>query len=774
MTAQGEARGTPVGARRVLVVASELPPGPGGIGAHAYSVAAELQRQGREVTLVGCQHYVDEAARASFNDLSPVCIVTLPDRRDPVRTAAARTRVIRRVIQQSRPDVVVASGGRILWLVAPIARREGVPFVAVAHGSELGWSGWKRRLTRRAFDVAAEVIAVSEFTAGLTRDLGVRRPIAVIPNGADADRFAPSVERRERFRSKHGLGERPVVLTVGNVTERKGQHRVVEALPRLVVDVPDVAYVVVGLPTDEDALRHRAEILGVADHLVVVGKVEPDEVVDAHAAADVFAMTSTSTGDGDVEGYGIAVVEAALSGVPAVVTKGTGAEEAVVHGLTGLAVADEPIEIAGALGDLLRDPQRRAAMGVAAERAARASGSWCQRAVGYGEVIDRAVAGGRPRIVVVSHTEHWRAADGSVVGFGATTRELDQLATLASELVHVAPLLDGPPPGMALPSKAPNLRLVLVPSAGGHGLAAKAGALMTVPRWVQIINRELRHADVAHVRCPAGISMVALAVLLVRRRPRDRWVKYAGNWMPAERDAATYRLQRWWLRRGLARAAVTVNGQWPGQPKWVHTFDNPTLTEEELQSGRDAANAKAPGPPWRVVFCGRLERAKGADVAVDTVLELRRRGLDVSLDLIGDGPLRPWVEERITGDAGGCITLHGWLRRDELEEYLARGHVFLLPTTASEGFPKVIGEAMAFGCVPVVSPISSIGQVLGETGGAVLVEEGGSWVDAVEGVLDDVWARLAGEGLSNVNRFSYDTYLSHVRSMAASQWSRAL
>ena len=765
-------------ARRVLIVASELPPGPGGIGSHAVAVANGLRDQGWDVTLLGSQHYVDAAERDRYNRDSQVTIRTLPDAADPARTAWARVRAIKAAVEQTRPDVIIASGGRVLWMTAPVAKRAGVPMVAVAHGSELGGPGWQRLLTRRSFDSAQRVIAVSEFTAGLTRSLGVTQPIDVIPNGAEAERFSPSRERRERFRTRHGLGDRPMVLTVGNVTERKGQHLVVEALPRLVAGSPDAMYVLVGLPTDADALTARATALGVDRHLMVLGKLDADEVVDAHAAADVFAMTSTSTGSGDVEGYGIAVVEAALSGVPAVVTQGTGAAEAVLDGTTGLAVPGTPAAIAEAISRLFADKDADEADGASfgpnAERLARTEGSWTHRVTRYGEVLDEVTSTQRPRILVVSHTEHWRSDDGTIVGFGATTRELDQLATLFSELVHVAPLYDGPPAGMALPATAPNIRFVPVPPAGGSTIWAKFGALATVPRWAAVINREVSRADVVHVRCPAGISMVALVVLLLRRSPRHRWVKYAGNWMPPGRDATSYRVQRWWLRRGLARATVTVNGRWPDQPAWVHAFDNPTLTSAEIQRGRAAAQAKRPGEPWRVVFSGRLEKPKGAHVAVETVRELRRRGHDVELDLIGDGPLREWVEAQISADDDSSwLRLHGWLTRQELESILADGHVFLLPT-ASEGFPKVIAEAMAFGCVPVTSGVSSIGQVLAETGGAVVVTPVESWPDAVEVVLTGPWAGLMSEGLSGVDRFSYSTYLDQLRQVARRDWALEL
>lgn len=761
-------------ASRVLVVASELPPGPGGIGTHAHSLAVALAAQGRAVALLGSQDYVAESDRAAFARTSPVPVQRWPGAADPVRTAVRRRRALRRAISSFRPDVVVASGGRVLWLASVVCPAAGVPWVAVVHGTELTGGAGSRYLTRRALRSASRIVAVSRFTAGLVADLGCARPVDVIPNGADADLHRQDPTAGAAFRQRHGLGDRPMLLTVGNVTERKGQHLVVDALPRIVAAVPEVMYVVVGRPTTGDALRARARALGVADHVVVTGQVDATEVSAAYAAADVFAMTSTTTASGDVEGFGIAVLEAALSGVPAVVTVGTGAEETVVDDVTGLAVPGNPQEIAGALVNLLEDQPRRQRLGVEAERRARTEATWGHRAHRYGKVLDDVVAGRRPRMVVVSHTEHWRHADGTVMGLGSTTRELDHLASLTSELVHVAPLHLGPPPSTALAPTAGNVRLVPVPPAGGDTVRAKLAAVTSIPRWAATIGRELAGADVVHVRSPAGISMVALAVLAVRRQPRHRWVKYAGNWQPTGPEPRTYALQRWWLNRGLARASVTVNGSWSDQPPWVHTFDNPTLTGEEVDRGRLVAQKKPPTPPLRVVFAGRLHQAKGVDRAVEAVLALRARGVQATLDVVGDGPLRSWVEDRCAADAPEAIRLHGSLSRRHLEALLSASHVFLLPSTA-EGFPKVVAEAMAFGCVPVTSGVGSLTQTLGETGGAIVVPDDGSWTDALHGLVDDRRrSDLVRVGLTAVERFTYDAYLDRVRRMALSDWDRPI
>ncbi len=754
---------------RILIVASELPPGPGGIGSQAAALATELAGRGHDVHLLGCQHYVTAAEGDAFNQAFPVPVQTLADRGDPARTALARAGQLRRALRSFRPDVVVASGGRMLWLADLVCG--SVPYVAVIHGSELGGAGWSRRLVRRAVDHAAAVVAVSAFTRDRLLEFGTTNPrIAVIPNGADPSRFQRDPETGRRLRSQHGLGDAPLIVTIGNVTERKGQRAVVRALPQLAASVPDVQYAMVGQPSDGPAVTALARDLGVEDRIHLLGQVAAAEVVAAANAADVFAMTSTSTAAGDVEGFGIAVVEAALCGTPAVVSRGTGAEEAIVDGETGLVVdAGDPEAVAGALARLLGDAGERARMGEAAERRARSEMTWAAQLPAYEAVLAGAARNrtGR-RLVVVSHTPHHRRADGEILGFGPTLRELDELAGLFDELVHVAPLHPEDPPASSLPYASPTVRFVAVPPAGGPSQVDRLRALTAVPSWALAIGRELRRADVAHVRAPAGIAMVALLVLLVRRQPRQRWVKYAGAWRPDDPGAWTYRLQRWWLRRGLARGVVTVNGRWPDEPPFVRAFDNPTLTEEELARGRADAARKQLAPPYQLAFVGRIEEPKGADVAFDAALLLIERGLDVELTLVGDGPFEATLRSRADGlGLGDRLRLTGTLPRSAVEEVLGRSHILLLPSV-TEGFAKVVAEAYAFGVVPITSGVSSLGQVVEEVGSGVTVPRDARAVaDACEVMLADPagWARQRDAGVAAATRWSYPAYLDRVRTL---------
>jgi len=387
-------------APRLLLLSSEFPPGPGGIGTHAYQLARHLTAGGWAVTVVTAQEYAPPAARAAFNERQPFAVLPLPGREGgPVATVATRLRAIGRAMRAARPDLLLATGRRALWLAAalgPLARR---PYVAVGHGSEFhSDSAVARALTGRAIAGAAAVVAVSDYTAGLVRAAGRPRRLLVIPNAADGDRFRPT---SDSFSPAPPLPRSPalslsagkrLLLTVGRVGDRKAQDVVIRALPRVLAAHPDVAYVMAGLPEKQAAFTALAEELGVAQALCFAGAVDDDVLPALYNRADLFVLVSRRTAGGDVEGYGIVVQEAALCGLPAVVSRECGLTEAIREGETGVSVPpDDPAATAAAIIALLDDDAARARMGRRArELAARAT--WANRVADYDRLLREVLA----------------------------------------------------------------------------------------------------------------------------------------------------------------------------------------------------------------------------------------------------------------------------------------------------------------------------------------------------------------------------------------------
>ncbi|MDQ3819685.1 MAG: glycosyltransferase [Acidobacteriota bacterium] len=220
-----------------------------------------------------------------------------------------------------------------------------------------------------------------------------------------------------------------------------------------------------------------------------------------------------------------------------------------------------------------------------------------------------------------------------------------------------------------------------------------------------------------------------------------------------------------WSKR-WHRGVVTINGEWPEQPAHVHSFFNPCLTEQELSEAKTAGLNKQLSGPLRLLYVGHLLAEKGVTRVLDILACLRREGCDAYLDIIGDGPERVLLEALATDlNVSDAVKLHGWLARPLLAPLYAQAHFMLLPTE-SEGWPKVLSEAMAYGAVPLSSDVSSIPQYLKEfgTGKVYRPEDIESFADAIIRYSNhpEEWKRESHNGIEAAVLFSYDNYLDAV------------
>jgi phosphatidylinositol alpha-1,6-mannosyltransferase len=382
---------------RLLIVSSEFPPGPGGIGTHAYQVADHLNQLKWKTAVITRQDYASDEEIKSFNKAQPFQISRFrPVPGAPIE-ALYRYRVVSKRLRDWRPDILLASGSRAVWLSAWVAQQRGlsVPWIAVGHGTEFSFPTiWERSLTRWSFNKATAVVCVSHHTWKQMTALGIKpRACRVIPNGADSDLFKVLSEQESDYcRSALGFNGARLLISVGHLTERKGQDVVIRALPLILEKEPKTHYLVVGLPTRKQAFSQLAHDLGVANHVHFIGRVNNPTLVSLLNCCDVLMMTSRRTNEGDFEGYGIAVVEAALCGKPAVVSANSGLVEAIETGVTGLSVpVNDEKATAKAVLSLLQNEERRLLMGKAARTRALREQTWGQVARNYDALLHDAL-----------------------------------------------------------------------------------------------------------------------------------------------------------------------------------------------------------------------------------------------------------------------------------------------------------------------------------------------------------------------------------------------
>ncbi len=372
---------------RTLLVTNDFPPRTGGIQRYLLELATRLP-EGR--LLVYAPTWPGAAA---FDARLP-----FPVHRHPTSLMVPEPTVTRRAVRLARAhaaDTVWFGAAAPLALLGPLLRgAAGITRVlASSHGHEVGWSmlpGARQALRRIGRD-ADVVTTVSRYTRARTAAaFGPTAALEPLPPGIDADRFRPDESARAAVRRRHGLGEAPVVICVSRLVARKGQDMLIRALPRIRARVPGARLVLVGRGPDAGRLHALAAAHDVTASVVFAGSVADADLPAYHAAGDVFALPCRTRGRGlDVEGLGIALLEAAAAGLPVVAGRSGGAPETVREGQTGHVVEGRDLGgLVDALAGLLADPDRAAAMGAAGRAWMRTDWGWADRAARLAALLD--------------------------------------------------------------------------------------------------------------------------------------------------------------------------------------------------------------------------------------------------------------------------------------------------------------------------------------------------------------------------------------------------
>jgi len=231
--------------------------------------------------------------------------------------------------------------------LAIVGRRLGLPVVLTARGSDVNWFcryPGPRAMMRWATRHSTHVVAVSH--ALRERLLAIGAPaerVTVLPNGVDAERFAPIDAAKARaFTGYEGF----TLLSVGNLVPLKGHDLVIGAVARL----PDVRLVIIGTGPEESRLRRLIHANALDARVRIVADISQDQLVQHYASADALVLAS------EREGMPNVVLESLACGTPVVATRAGGIPELITTRDAGVLAKERSVEgIAGAIEDLRRD-----------------------------------------------------------------------------------------------------------------------------------------------------------------------------------------------------------------------------------------------------------------------------------------------------------------------------------------------------------------------------------------------------------------------------------
>jgi phosphatidyl-myo-inositol dimannoside synthase len=366
-------------ARLILIATQCFAPDLGGIEALMTGLADALAAAGVEVAVF--------ADRAHAHDplIRPYDVQRFGAPR-PVRRWMKR-RAIAEAMRGKAVEGVFVDSWKSVFAVPPVS----APIAVLAHGMELPPNASSARVRRTAAALARAhvVIANSTYTAGLARNAlrGEKKPVVVVvppPIPLQVEPDAAALAEIDALLEGRG----PVIATLGRLEPRKGIDATLGALRAIRREFPGVVYLVAGGGDDLDRLRALAASLGVAHATHFLGRIDEVRKAALLARADLFAMPVRREGR-SVEGFGLAYIEAAWRGKPAVAGRVGGASDAVIDGVTGLLCeGEDEADVEAALLRLLRDVPLRVRLGAAAAARARGELTWSAALPRYRAALD--------------------------------------------------------------------------------------------------------------------------------------------------------------------------------------------------------------------------------------------------------------------------------------------------------------------------------------------------------------------------------------------------
>jgi len=349
---------------KVLVLSTDFPPSVGGIGTFAWRLGMALEKVGalvRVITTVSCP---------GPEPVPELAVSRVPEKWSNRYLKALPLLILTVLwVRRERAGLVVAMVWTHEGVVAYLVRKAlRVRYVVVTHGSEIlshVANPLMRQVMVRILKGADAVMANSRFTQDLVLELGIDPDRVVVVNPPlplpESEVGAPRPSCDEVF----ALGGKRVMFTAARLVRRKGHTAVIRALGELKQRYPDLVYVMTGEGEYKQELSELACSCDVRDQVRMIGFVSSEHLRQLYSRADLYICPAEQDG-GDVEGFGIALAEAAAFGKPVIAGRSGGVPEVVVDGVTGFIIDPSNLEeIKQRIVTLLDDSNLRHQMGAA-------------------------------------------------------------------------------------------------------------------------------------------------------------------------------------------------------------------------------------------------------------------------------------------------------------------------------------------------------------------------------------------------------------------------
>ncbi|MCH7785342.1 MAG: glycosyltransferase [Bacteroidetes bacterium] len=322
------------------------------------------------------------------------------------------------------------------------------------------------------------------------------------------------------------------------------------------------------------------------------------------------------------------------------------------------------------------------------------------------------------KFAIITHVDHFYKND-NYYAYAPYVREMNIWGKFVDKIVIVAPVSQNETSYIHIPYSHKNITISKIPPISLSSIFEVLKAFLMFPVIACKIFMAMQKADHIHLRCPGNIGLIGCLIqVLFPKKPKT--AKYAGNWDPNAKQPMSYRFQKWLLSNTFftKNMQVMVYGEWPDQSKNIKSFFTASYSRKKVRS----IQSKEFNFPLRFIFVGNLTPGKRPLYAIQLVEYLNERGIDCRFDVYGDGVERNKLEKYIEeNQISEFIQLHEIQTAEKVEEIYKKSDFLLLPSK-SEGWPKVVAEAMFWGVIPIVTKISCVPWMLGMGKRGILIE----------------------------------------------------
>ena len=384
------------------------------------------------------------------------------------------------------------------------------------------------------------------------------------------------------------------------------------------------------------------------------------------------------------------------------------------------------------------------------------------------------------RLAVISHKPCW--SDGGTpsdyVTDGGFPLQMRAISELFTATTLVVPCEHKPQARGVTSLQGHNIAVVPLQTPGGIGFRRKIGMITWLLYNGGTILREVRRADAVHTPIPGDIGTIGMLLAFVLRKPL--FVRHCGNWLAPQTVAE--RFWKWFMQvYAGGRNVMLATGGTVEPPsarnlavKWIFST---SLTEQELTTATPPRTIE-PHKALRLLIACRQSESKGTGRVIAAMPYVLADFPQTTLDVVGDGEYLPSLRKQaeMLGVAHRVV-FHGKVAQPEVVQMMQTAHDFCFPTTASEGFPKVVLEALASGLPVVTTKVSVLPQLIGSGGGVLLDDVTPAAIAAAVRAIvmqPQIYQQMAVEAQATARHYSLEKWRDRIGNELQAAWQQPL